>query len=99
MTVLAAAESYQNPWWVYPAVFAVLAVIGFLCWLADRILCRFFPSFRKRDATAGNALLRVEATLLPGREHVVEALERDDVEEDDQGDPPDTGRDSRHQRP
>jgi hypothetical protein len=60
-------------------------------WLLNRLVLRYFPSTRKVRTTAGNALMRVEATFLPGREHLLEALEREDVEEDDNGDPPHTG--------
>ena len=35
--------------------------------------------------------MRVEATFLPGREHLVEACERDDAEEDDEAEPLETG--------
>ena len=69
----------------------VVLVIACL-WLLNRLIMHYFPSTRKTHTTAGNALMRVEAIFLPGREHIMEALERDDEEEDEQGDPPNTGR-------
>jgi flagellar biogenesis protein FliO len=82
-----AAASHQDPVWVYLVVLGGLALIGFFIWLLDR----FFPSTKSSHASVGNALMRVEANFLPGREHIVEACERDSVEEDDQGEPPETG--------
>ncbi len=62
-----------------------------LLWLLNRVLTHYFPSIAKVRTSAGNALMRAEATFLPGREHVMEAMERDDAENDEQGDPPETG--------
>lgn len=92
--VLFAAASQQDPIWVYPVALGGLALIAFVLWLLDRIVAHFFPSTKNYHTSAGNALMRVEANFLPGgREHIVEACERDDAEEDDQGDPPETGLD------
>ena len=52
---------------------------------------RYFPSSRKAYTAGGNALMRVEALFLPGREHVIEAKESEDEEQEESGDPPDTG--------
>jgi len=38
----------------------------------------------------GNALMRANAVLEPGREHIVEAREYHQVEEDEEGEPPET---------
>jgi hypothetical protein len=86
-----AVDSYRDPAWLYPAVFGGLAVIVAFFWLLDRLLNHFFPSAKRYHASAGNALLRVEANFLPGREHIVEACKQDIAEEDDQGEPPETG--------
>jgi hypothetical protein len=84
---LVAAVSQQDPVWVYAVVLGGVALIGFVIWLLNRL----FPSTKNHHVSVGNALLRVEANFLPGREHTVEACERDDVEEDDAGEPPETG--------
>ena len=77
----------RNPFWVYPVVLGGLAVIVlFVRWLDRR-----YPSKKSHRGSIGNALMRVEANFLPGREHVMEAIERDEAEEDDQGGPPETG--------
>ena len=84
---LLAVASQQDPIWVYPVVLGGLALIIFLLWLLNRL----FPSTKSSHASVGNALLRVEASFLPGRENIVEACERDDAEEEDEGEPPETG--------
>jgi hypothetical protein len=84
---LLAAVNQQDPVWVYLVVLGGLAFIGFVLWLLNR----FFPSTKRPHTFVGNALLRVEANFLPGREHVVEACEYESVEEDDQADPPEAG--------
>lgn len=88
---LLAAVSQQDPGWVYLVVLGGLALIGFFLWLLNRLIIHFFPSTKNYHASVGNALLRVEANFLPGRENIVEACERDDAEKDDEGEPPDTG--------
>jgi len=77
----------RNPFWVYPAVLGGLTIIGLLL----RWLDRRFPSKKSHRGSIGNALMRVEANFLLGREHVMEAIEREDAEEDDSGEPPETG--------
>jgi hypothetical protein len=73
----------------------VVLVIACL-WLLNRLIMHYFPSTRKPHTTIGNALMRVEATFLPGREHIMEALEQEDEEVDEQGDPPHTGKGKMH---
>jgi hypothetical protein len=84
---LLAVASQQDPVWVYLVVLGGLALIGFLIWLLNRV----FPSTKNSHTSVGNALMRIEANFLPGREHIVEACEHDTAEEDDQGEPPETG--------
>jgi hypothetical protein len=84
---LLAAASRQDPVWVYAVVLGGLAFVGFIIWLLNY----YFPSTNNHHASVGNALMRIEANFLPGREHIVEACERDDAEEDDLGEPPETG--------
>jgi hypothetical protein len=87
-----APNDHYEPFWIWPAVFAgVAAIVGFVA-LLNRIVKRFFPSTqRKRYSLAmGNALMRVDAVLAPGREHIIEAREYQQVEEDEEGEPPET---------
>ena len=88
---LIATTSYQDPLWVYFVALAGLVLIGLLLWSLNRLIIHLFPSTKNYQASVGNALMRVEANFLPGREHIVEACERYDAEEDDEGDPPETG--------
>ncbi len=77
----------RNPFWVYPVVLGGLALMGFLL----RWLDRRYPSKRSFRGSIGNALVRMEATVLPGRQHIAEVMEHEEAEEDDQGEPPETG--------
>jgi len=77
----------RNPFWVYPVLLGGLALIGFFV----RWLNRRYPSKKSFHGSIGNALVRMEATFLPGREHIAEVIEREDAEEDDEGEPPEAG--------
>lgn len=69
----------------------ILLGVVFLVLLSS-IIQHYFPSTRGFHSAGGNALMRLDATFLPGqRHHVVEAMEREDEEIDEQGDPPHTG--------
>ena len=80
------ATSQTEPFWIWPAVLGGILGIAILL----RFLNRLFPS-KNYHHSSGNALMRVEALFLPEREHIVEARERDEAEQDEQGDPPETG--------
>jgi len=82
---------HYQPFWIWPAVFGAIAGIVLLFWGLDRFMKRYFPSSRKAYSAGGNALMRVEALFLPGREHMIEAQEREDEEQDESGDPPSLG--------
>lgn len=85
--MLVANDHYQ-PFWVWPAVLGAIAAMVGLLWLFDRALKHYFPSTRKHYRAGGNALVRVDAMFMPAREHIIEARERDDADEDEQGEPP-----------
>ena len=71
--------------WTYLLVLGGLAVIGFVLWLLGKL----FPG--KGNTAAGNALMRAEVFFNPSREHVIEAREREEKEDEESGDPPETG--------
>lgn len=81
----------QHSGWDTVIGIAIVAVIIVALWLLNRLVMHFFPSTRRPRASIGNALMRVEATFLPGREHIMEVMERDEEENDEQGDPPHAG--------
>ena len=85
-------EGHYQPFWIWPAVFGGIVVVVLVFWAFDRVMKRYFPSSRKAYSPGGNALMRVEALFLPSREHVIEAKEHEEGEQDGTGDPPDTGR-------
>ena len=76
-----------EPFWIWPAVLGGILAIAILL----RLLNRLFPSAKTYHHSAGNALMRVEAIFLPDREHIIEAREQDEAEEDEEGEPPETG--------
>ena len=93
MNVLALAQSNSQPNSWDTLIGIGIVVLGIAClWLLGRLIMHYFPSTRIRRTAGGNALMRVEATFLPAREQILEALERDEAEEDEQGDPPHTGK-------
>lgn len=94
MRLLLGATEAQDPVWVYAVVLGGLAIIGFLFWFLNHR----YPSKRGHHGSVGNALMRMEASFLPGREHMVEAAGREDVEEDDQGELPEKGYRKRERR-
>ncbi len=71
--------------WTYLIVLSGVAAFVFIGWLLDKL----FPS--KANTAAGNALMRAEVFFNPSREHVIEARERQEKEDDESGDPPVTG--------
>ena len=84
---IAAPNDQYQPFWIWPAVLGAIGAIAFLLWLLNRL----FPSTKKYYHAGGNALMRVDAMLLPDRKHIIEASECDDVEEDVTGEPPESG--------
>lgn len=82
------ANGYYQPFWVWPAVLGAIATIVALVWILDRVIKHYFPSTRKYYRAGGNALMRVDAMFLPGREHIIEAQEREYADEDEKGEPP-----------
>lgn len=71
--------------WTYLVVLGSVGAIAVLLWALGKL----FPS--KVHTAAGNALMRAEAIFQPSREHIIEAKEYEDQEEDDSGDPPEAG--------
>lgn len=71
--------------WTYALVLGGLALIAFVLWLLGKL----FPG--KGNTAAGNALMRAEVFFNPSREHVMEARDRQDREDEESGDPPQTG--------
>lgn len=71
--------------WTYALVLGGLAVIVIVLWVLGKI----FPS--KVNSAAGNALMRAEVFFNPSRERVIEAREHEEKEEEESGDPPETG--------
>jgi hypothetical protein len=66
------------------ALAAIALVIGGLGLLVRRC----FPSFGNYGAAGGNALLKLDTFFRPSSQHVIDAKEHEQVEEEDSGDPP-----------
>lgn len=71
--------------WTYLVVLGSLVVIAVVIWLLGKL----FPW--KGHTSAGNALLRAEVFFNPSREHVIEAREYEETEEEESGEPPEAG--------
>jgi len=86
-------QDHYQPFWIWPVVFGGIGAIVAVFWLLNRIVERFFPSARGKRYTAamGNALMRIDAVLNPGREHMVEVRKHQQVDKDEPGEPPETG--------
>ena len=83
-------DSGQQSGWVFLATIGILTALFLFLWALNKVVMHFFPSTRNAHTGVGNALMRVEAVFLPGRDHVVEAIEHEESEQDDEGDPPTT---------
>jgi hypothetical protein len=82
----AAADPAQLTWTaIFLILFAVAALVGII-WSLGRL----FPSSKKYTAGAGNALMRADVFFRPSREHVLEAKEHEQKEDESSGDPPDS---------
>ncbi len=71
--------------WTYLIVLGGLALVGVVIWLIGKLL----PG--KAHTAAGNALMQAEVFFRPSREHVIEAKLHEEQEDEDSGDPPETG--------
>ena len=78
----------QLTWTMILIIVGALTAIGLLLWGLGRILRRFFPSTSKYRTAGGNALLRGEVFFRPSREHIIEAKEQEQLDEEESGDPP-----------
>ena len=80
---------HYQPFWIWPAAFGGITTVVGLFWLLNRIIERFFPARQKRyTAGMGNALLGAGALLEPSREHILEVRNYQQVDQDDEGEPP-----------
>lgn len=85
-------DGHYQPFWIWPAACGGIATIVGLFWLLNRIVERWFPAKRKRYAAGmANALLRAGAVLEPSRERIVEVRQHQQVVQEDEGEPPQTG--------
>ena len=83
--LLLAANSAQLTWSNIALIIGSVGAVVLLIWAIGR----FIPSSKKYTSSGGNALMRAETFFRPSREHVIEAKERDAVEDEHSGDPPD----------
>lgn len=87
MYLLAAANSDQLTWTTIFLVLAGVAALVGIIWSFGRL----YPSSKKYTAAGGNALMRADVFFRPSREHILDAKERQETEEEASGDPPDAG--------
>lgn len=84
--VTLAGTGQQQPTWVYAVVFGGLVLVALFFWCLHRLS----PSKRTHTAI-GNALLHIETMFRPTRERIIEAREHEELELDEEGEPPETG--------
>ena len=78
---------------------AILALIGLLYVLhrvalwAERRGWVYYLNSKPSSSTLGNAFLEIQSMIEPEKRPLVEARKEETVEEDEQGDPPEAGRD------
>ena len=78
------ADPAQLTWTTIFLVLGAVATLVGIIWSLGRL----FPSSKKYSAGAGNALMRADVFFRPSREHIIEAKEQEQSEEDSSGDPP-----------
>ena len=83
-------KDINQPFWIWPATLGVVGLIALVIWALNRI----FPS-KSPHTAVGNALMRVDAILQPSREHMIEAREWEESQEDAGADPPTRGNESK----
>ena len=83
--------------WVIAGVLALYALHRLSCWMEDRGWI-YYRKKRGSSGALGSAFLEVQSILEPGKRYVLEERLKEDVEQDDSGDPPSEDRDNgRHQ--
>jgi hypothetical protein len=79
----------QLTWTMILVIFGALAAIVLVLWGLGSVLVHVFPSAGKTRSAGGNALLRIDTFFRPSSQHVIDAKEREQQEDEDSGDPPD----------
>jgi hypothetical protein len=77
---------------VIASLFAVYGLHRFALWAEDRGWI-YYVRRKPTSSTLGNAFLEVQALIEPEKRKLAEVRKAADVEEDDQGDPPEAGTD------
>jgi hypothetical protein len=80
--------SGQLTWTTIGVILGALIAIALVLWALGAILIHFFPSMGKSRGVGGNALLRIDTFFRPSAQHVIDAKERDEQQDDESGDPP-----------
>ena len=87
--LLAAAPSNgQLTWTMVLVILGALAAIVLVFWAIGAVLVHFFPSAGKNRSAGGNALLRLDTFFRPSTQHVIDAKEREEQQDEESGDPP-----------
>ncbi len=77
---------HRDPWWVWIAVPAAIAVLAAAVSLLDRVLRGLGVGTHERSSRAGAAALQLQSIFEPSKRHVIEARQRERGESDAQGD-------------
>ena len=82
--LVSAVDPGQLAWKTVGIVLGSVAAIV----VAIRAIGRLIPSSKKYSSAGGNVLMRAEIFFRPSREHIIEAKQREDKEDEQSGDPP-----------
>jgi len=74
----------QLTWTTVAIILGSVAAIVLVIWAMGKLI----PGSKKLASAGGNALMRVETCFRPSREHVIEAKEREEKQDEESGDPP-----------
>jgi hypothetical protein len=82
--MLLAANPAQLTWTTILLILGGIAVIVLLV----RAVGRLIPDSKKYKSAGGNALMRADVVFRPSREHVIEAKQHEQQQDESSGDPP-----------
>jgi hypothetical protein len=82
--LLAVTNGAQLTWTTIFTILGGIAAVVLAIWGIGRL----FPASKKYSSAGGNALLRADVFFRPSREHIIEAKEHEEQQDEESGDPP-----------
>ena len=82
--LLAVPNGAQLTWTTIFTILGGIAAVVLAIWGIGRL----FPGSKKYRTAGGNALMRADVVFRPSREHIIEAKEHEEQQDEESGDPP-----------